>query len=234
MLILLPTFNEVENIDECLTRLFNTSLLFEVLVIDDGSIDGTIEKVKAMQRTNSKIHLMERSKKEGLGRAYLAGMEWGLKKSFKFLLQMDADLSHRAQDILAMREAIESNDAVIGSRYIPGGKIENWSFSRRRISQFGNLYANFFLRTPLHDLTGGFNLWRREVLEKLPLSEIKSEGYGFQIELKYRAYLSGFRINEVPITFVERENGRSKMSQQIVWEAMRKVPALRRLSGEKL
>ena len=229
LIVLLPTYNEAENIEFCLQRLYATFPECSVLVIDDGSKDGTREIVKNKQKQYSTLQILERAQKEGLGKAYISGMKWALQKDFEYILQMDADLSHRPEDLPKFFE-VAPFDGVIGSRYVPGGKIENWSYVRRQISKCGNLYANFFLKTPYHDLTGGFNLWTRNTLLSLPLDEVKSEGYGFQIEMKYRAFLLGKKLKEVPITFFERENGHSKMSSRIVIEAMRRVPGFRKLS----
>lgn len=227
-LIVVPTVNEAENLDDLLHGIETHAGRAEVLFVDDGSRDGTPERIRAHQcRRPGRIHLIERPCKLGLGTAYLAGFRWALAREFDAVIQMDADLSHDPADLPRLLEASRRHAAVVGSRYVEGGATRNWSLPRRLISRLGNVYARFVLGHPLMDLTGGYNLWRREVLVTVPLDAVRSEGYAFQIELKDRAHRAGFAVHEIPIVFVDRRVGHSKLSWRVAFEAMIRVWALR-------
>ena len=230
-LVIIPTYNERENIKEIVTAVLTIEVgeedSIEVLVVDDGSPDGTGRIVDSMIKTEPRLHHLARSEKSGLGKAYLAGFRWGLDRKFDVLSEMDADFSHRPEDLKVLLKAIESTDFVIGSRYVPGGAVANWGLIRKLISRGGSLYARMILGYPLQDWTGGFNIWRREVLESMDFDEIQSEGYSFQIELKYKALKNDFSGQEVPILFEDRRLGQSKMSMKIVLEAFYRVWMIR-------
>ena len=221
-LVIVPTYNERVNIDEVVERLFAAAGdAVELLVVDDGSPDGTAERVKelAADATRS-IHLLERPGKMGLGTAYVTGFRWGLERGYWALIEMDADLSHDPADVPRLLEAFNDNDLVIGSRYVPGGGVVNWGLGRRALSSLGNIYARMWLRYSVRDSTGGFRAYRAEALSRQDLDTVKSEGYGFQIEMTRRMHRSGGRIKEIPITFADRTKGRSKMSRRIAVEAL--------------
>jgi len=198
-----------------------------VLVIDDGSPDGTGAVADRLARELPFVDVLHRPRKEGLGPAYIAGFRRALAGGAELVLEMDCDFSHDPLDVPRLIAAAAEADLVLGSRYVAGGRVENWSLARRAISAGGSLYARAILGVPVRDLTGGFKCFRREVLEAIDLDSISSRGYAFQIELTYRAIRAGFRVTEIPITFTERVAGRSKMSRAIVAEAIWKVPALR-------
>lgn len=228
VLIVVPTYQEVENVDELLRGIAEHAPDADVLFVDDHSTDGTIERIHAnMEQRPGRIHLLERPEKLGLGTAYVAGFHWALERDYDAAQEMDADLSHDAAVLPRMVELLGEHDVVVGSRYVPGGGTRNWSLLRQFISRGGGLYARLVLGIGVHDPTGGFNAWRREVLEAIGLDTIKSDGYSFQIELKYRAAKAGFSIVETPIIFEDRRAGQSKMSSAIVIEAMRRVLTLR-------
>jgi dolichol-phosphate mannosyltransferase len=198
-----------------------------VLVIDDNSPDGTGEIADRLAAELAEVSVLHRERKEGLGPAYIAGFRRALTEGAELILEMDCDFSHDPDDVPRLIEAAREADLVLGSRYVPGGRVRNWGAIRRFISRGGSLYAQLLLGLPVRDLTGGFKCYRRAVLEALPLEEIHSRGYAFQIETTYRALRKGFRVKEVPITFVDRIEGGSKMSQTIVLEAVWKVPLFR-------
>lgn len=227
-LIVVPTFDERENVDRLLAGIERHAAEAEVLFVDDHSPDGTAERIRDHQsRRPACIHLIERPGKLGLGTAYIDGFRWALERSFERVIQMDADLSHDPRDLPRLLEASDLHPSVIGSRYVRGGGTRNWSLPRRCLSRFGNAYARAILHLNVRDLTGGFNVWRREVLAGVALDAIRSEGYAFQIELKYRATQAGYRLHEVPIVFVDRRAGQSKMSWRVAREAMLRVWSLR-------
>ena len=227
-LVVIPTYNEVDNIGRILPMVLAKDPRFEILVVDDNSPDGTGELVAALARDEPRIHLLEREGKQGLGKAYLAGFAWALERDYALVFEMDADLSHHPDNLPAFVARAESADVVIGSRYV-GGRVTvvNWEMSRLLISYFGSFYARTITRLPVRDATGGFNCFRREVLAAVDLSRVRSNGYAFQIELKFRAWRLGWRLAEVPIVFTERESGESKMSKRIVREAVWRVWWLR-------
>ena len=226
--VCLPTYNEKENL-EPMVRALEAVLGPDdrVLVVDDNSPDGTGEIADRLAAEHHFIDVLHRPRKEGLGPAYLAGFRRALADGAELVLEMDCDFSHRPEDVRRLIEAAAGADVVLGSRYVRGGRIGNWGLVRRFISRGGCVYAQVILGLRLRDLTGGFKCYRRRVLERIDLDAIDSRGYAFQIETTYRALQAGFRVVEVPITFVDREVGGSKMSRSIVLEAIWKVPALR-------
>lgn len=228
-LVVIPTFNERENLPRVVPMVLAAVKALHVLVVDDGSPDGTGEVADQLAKDSAgRVHVLHRDRKEGLGRAYLAGFRWGLDREYERICEMDADLSHPPDRLPTMVEAARSHDFVIGSRYVGRRvRVVNWPMSRLLLSYFGSRYARVVTGLPVSDATGGFNLFRRSVLEALDLDRIESEGYSFQIELKLRAWRRGFRFQEIPIVFTERDQGESKMSRRIVAEAVWKVWKLR-------
>ena len=227
-LIVVPTYNEAENVDDLLSGIGLHLPSADVLFVDDNSEDGTVDRIRHQQEAvPGKIHLLGRPGKLGLGTAYVAGFRWALERGYDAVHQMDADLSHDPRYLPETLAFPGGSQVAIGSRYVPGGCTRGWTLSRRWVSKFGNFYARTILGLPVRDLTGGFNAWRREVLEAVALDEVRSEGYVFQIEMKHRAARAGFRLHEIPIAFVDRRRGQSKMSGQVAWEAMLRVWSLR-------
>ena len=222
-LVIIPTYNEKENIEPIIRAIFAQNIGVDILVVDDNSPDGTGQIVQKLAQENSKLHLLSRPGKSGLGKAYLAGFAWGLQNGYEALIEMDADFSHRPMDLVKLAEAVEKNDFAVGSRYVEGGQTVNWGIMRKIISRGGGIYSRLILGYPLQDWTGGFNAWNAKVLIKMGLDRVKSEGYSFQIELKYRAMRDGFKGVEVPIVFEDRRVGNSKMSLKIVLEAFYRV-----------
>ncbi|MCR4421021.1 MAG: polyprenol monophosphomannose synthase [Exilispira sp.] len=229
LLIIIPTYNESQNILLFLEKLYESckDLNFSVLVVDDNSPDGTAIIVKNWMNDHSNCHLLNREKKEGLGKAYIAGFKWGLNKDFDYFCQIDADFSHDPIYIPSFLEKTNDFDFIIGSRYVTGGGVKGWGLLRRIISRGGSLYSKIILNSKINDFTGGFNLWNRNVLESINLDSLFSSGYSFQIEMKYRATKKGFKFYEFPIIFTDRVKGNSKMSKSIVFEAMLNVLKLR-------
>jgi dolichol-phosphate mannosyltransferase len=227
-LVIMPTYNERENLPRIAPLVLAEDPRIEILVVDDNSPDGTGDLAAEMGKKDGRVHLLRRASKDGLGRAYLAGFRWGLERRYQLLCEMDADFSHHPNNLPVFIDVARSSDVVIGSRYV-GGRVNvvNWPMSRLLISYFGSFYARTITGMPVRDATGGFNLFRREVLETLDLGRIQSNGYSFQIELKFRAYRRRFRLREVPIVFIERETGESKMSKRIMREAIWRVWWLR-------
>lgn len=226
-LVVVPTYNEAENINRLLFALTRDVEGIDILVVDDSSPDGTAAIVERFSRLNDRVHLLSRPKKDGLAGAYIAGFNWGLQRGYQYFLEMDADFSHQPSDVNRFLFELKSNDVVVGCRYIEGGGIHGWGFVRQFISRGGNLYAQKVLSLPYQDLTGGFNGWRKEVLEAIDINTIKSKGYAFQVELKNRAHRKNFKIKEIPIRFHNREYGRSKMTMKIVGEAAFRVLQMR-------
>jgi dolichol-phosphate mannosyltransferase len=223
----LPTYNERENLEPMVRALLERLGPDDcVLVIDDASPDGTGELADRLAAEHDRVSVLHRPRKDGLGPAYLAGFRRALVDGVDLVLEMDCDFSHDPDDVPRLIEASAGADLVLGSRYVRGGRIENWNFPRRLVSRAGSLYAQALLWAPVRDLTGGFKCYRREVLEGIDLDAISSRGYAFQIETTYRALRAGFRVVELPITFVDREVGGSKMSRAIVLEAIWRVPYL--------
>lgn len=222
-LVVVPTYNEADNVRPLLAALRAAAPDVSVLVVDDASPDGTARVVEEVAAGDGAVHLLRGPGKRGLGRAYVAGFAWGLARGFDRLLEMDADLSHDPAAVPALLQAASRADLAIGSRYVPGGGVEGWSSGRHRLSRAGNLYARMALGIPVRDSTSGFRCYRREVLEAIRLDRVRTDGYAFQVDLTYRAWRLGFGIAEVPIVFRERALGRSKMSRAIVAEALASV-----------
>ncbi|HET9649892.1 MAG TPA: polyprenol monophosphomannose synthase [Microlunatus sp.] len=225
ILVIIPTYNEAENIDSIVSRLRTAVPEAHVLIADDHSPDGTGKLADALASADDRIHVMHRLGKEGLGAAYLAGFEWGLERGYDVLVEMDADGSHQPEQLPKLLDALGSADLVLGSRWVQGGRVVNWPKSREVLSRGGNLWTRIALGIPLKDATGGYRAFRRETLLGLGLDDVASAGYCFQVDLAWRALKAGFRVVEVPITFVERQYGDSKMSQRIVIEALARTTA---------
>lgn len=229
--VILPTYNERENLENfvgTLQKVFkDNDLRGRILVVDDNSPDGTGEIANRLSEEYQNLSVLHRPQKQGLGPAYIAGFKEALGGDTRFIFEMDSDFSHDPAYIPAFLDAIQDADLVLGSRYVPGGKVENWGAMRRMISRGGGLYARFILGVPVNDLTGGLKCFRREVLESIDLDSVSSHGYGFQIEVTYRALQRGFKVREIPITFSDRQKGQSKMSNKIVLEAALLVWKLR-------
>lgn len=230
-LVIIPTYNEKENVRNITAAALEQGLSVEVLIVDDGSPDGTGSIVKEMAAGNPRVHLLERAGKQGLGTAYIAGFKWGLAHGFDCLMEMDADFSHDPKEIPNFLKAIETNDLVLGSRYKDGVRVVNWPLHRLFLSKGASYYVRLITGLPVADPTGGFKCFRRRVLEALDLDSIRSNGYTFQIEMTYKTWLKGFRVAEIPITFADRFAGRSKMSGKIVREALWMVWALAMSNG---
>jgi dolichol-phosphate mannosyltransferase len=226
-LVVIPTYNEIENLQALVEKVL-AQRAFDVLIVDDHSPDGTGELAETLSnRFPTRVAVLHRAAKQGLGTAYRAGFNYALTRGYQHIFEMDADFSHDPRALPALRAALEDADAVLGSRYVRGGETKNWPIARRLLSQGGSLYAALILGLPFHDLTGGFKGFSARVLQSLDLDAIRSNGYAFQIEVTYRAYQGGFRIVERPITFVDRRLGHSKMRPAIVAEAIRIVWSLR-------
>lgn len=221
-LVIIPTYNEKENIEKIIRKVFSLPAGFHMLIVDDGSPDGTADIIKGLQQEfNGKLHILERKGKLGLGTAYIAGFKWALQHEYEYIFEMDADFSHDPEDLVRLYEACKKNaDVVVGSRYTSGGKVVNWPWDRIFISKGGALYTKMITWMPVNDPTAGFVCYRRKVLSTIPLDKVHFVGYAFQIEMKYRAWKMGFKIAEVPITFRDRKEGVSKMSGSIIKEAM--------------
>lgn len=228
-LIIIPTYNESDNIEKLLDLISRTDPAAHVLIVDDNSPDRTYEIVERLMQTSypGRLFLLKRAGKLGLGTAYIAGFKWALARDYDYIFEMDADFSHDPKYLPAFLTAIEKHDLVLGSRYVPGGGVKNWGLLRKIISRGGSLYARTILGLSLRDLTGGFKCFRRQVLESIDLDAVKSNGYSFQIEMTYRAKCKGFRICETPIVFEDRTAGKSKMSRKIFLEAVLMVWKLR-------
>ncbi|HGY55423.1 MAG TPA: polyprenol monophosphomannose synthase [Caldithrix abyssi] len=226
-LVIIPTYNESENIERIIGEVFKHTPDIHILVVDDNSPDGTANLVKALQKKHPTIHILEREKKDGLGQAYLAGFKFALQNGYEYIFEMDADFSHDPKEIPNFLKAIDEADLVLGSRYIRGVNVVNWPLQRLLLSYFANVYTRFVTGMPVRDATGGYKCFRKEVLEKIDFDRIHSSGYAFQIELTYKAWRKGFRVKEIPIIFVDRVYGQSKLSRAIMWEAMFLVWKLR-------
>ncbi|WP_449436917.1 polyprenol monophosphomannose synthase [Pedobacter steynii] len=220
-LVIIPTYNEKENIERIIRKVFSLSYFFEILIIDDGSPDGTAEIVKNLQQEYPALHLEQRTGKLGLGTAYIHGFRWALARpQFQYIFEMDADFSHNPDDLIRLREAcVNGADVAVGSRYVRGVNVVNWPMSRVLMSYFASMYVRLITRINIQDATAGFKCYRREVLATIPLDKIKFVGYAFQIEMKFTAIKYGFNVEEVPIIFTDRTEGTSKMSTRIFREA---------------
>ncbi len=233
-LVIIPTYNEIENIHSVIDAVLAQGPQFSVLIVDDNSPDGTGEVVNILKQKESRIHLLQRAGKLGLGTAYIAGFRYGLSHGFDYIFEMDADFSHNPKDLPRLLEAcVQGADMSIGSRYVKGGNIKNWSKDRLFLSYGASLYVKTITSLPVQDPTAGFICYHKRVLEALDLDKIKFVGYTFQIEMKYYAFIKGFKLAEVPITFVDREKGNSKMHANIVSEAIKGVLKMRwrRMNG---
>jgi dolichol-phosphate mannosyltransferase len=227
VLIVIPTYNEADTISSLLSEITGIYPVADILVVDDNSPDGTGGIVEELARKDSRIMCLHRSRKEGIGPAYIAGFKEALKRGYSYILQMDADFSHDPKYIPELFKLAKEYDLVIGSRYVQGGGTRNWGIIRRLISRFGSLYAKLILGLKINDLTGGFKCFNKRVLESIELDDVKSKGYVFQIEMTYRAHRKGFRIKEFPIIFTDRRMGQTKMSRSIFFEAFINVWRLR-------
>jgi dolichol-phosphate mannosyltransferase len=222
-LIIIPTYNEIGNIEKMVRKVFSLPQAFDLLIIDDGSPDGTADKVKALQKEfEGKLFLLQRKGKQGLGTAYITGFKWTLERAYQYVFEMDCDFSHNPDDLLRLYAACANDgaDLAIGSRYIPGGGFVNWPADRIFISRVASYYVNMVTRIGIHDTTAGFICYKRKVLETIDLNKIRFVGYAFQIEMKFAAKKLGFKIKEVPIIFTERVEGVSKMSRNIIKEGI--------------
>ncbi|MBF03461.1 MAG: dolichyl-phosphate beta-D-mannosyltransferase [Flavobacterium sp.] len=229
-IVVIPTYNEIENIDQIIHAVFSLQTEFHILIVDDNSPDGTSKKVEDLQQQyKEKLFLSVRTKKSGLGTAYVHGFKWALSKGYQYIFEMDADFSHNPQDLERLLFAceMEQADVAIGSRYSTGVNVVNWPLNRVLMSYFASVYVKLITGMKIHDATAGFICYRRNVLEKINLDRIKFIGYAFQIEMKYRAYVQKFKIVEVPIIFTDRTKGQSKMSGSIIREAVFGVVLLR-------
>lgn len=229
-IIVIPTYNEIENIESIIRAVFSLQKPFHILIVDDNSPDGTAQKVAELQKEFSdRLFLKIRTKKSGLGTAYVDGFKWALKRDYSYIFEMDADFSHNPNDLEKLYEAchLHKNDVAIGSRYVTGVNVVNWPLSRVLLSYFASVYVRLITGMQIHDATAGFMCYRREVLEKINLDKIKFVGYAFQIEMKYRSYSNNFKLYEVPIIFTDRAQGQSKMSGAIIKEAIFGVISLR-------
>jgi dolichol-phosphate mannosyltransferase len=223
VLVIIPTYNEAENLPLISARLRAAMPDADLLIVDDNSPDGTGDIADGLAGSDAGVHVLHRAGKEGLGAAYLAGFDWGLARGYDALVEMDADGSHQPEELPRLLTALDGADLVLGSRWVPGGQVRNWPRHRLALSRGGNAYTRVALGMPLRDATGGYRAFRREALQRIQLDGVQSAGYCFQVDLAWRALQAGLRVVEVPITFVEREIGESKMSSTIVAEALLRV-----------
>ena len=226
-LVISPTYNECKNVQSLIELILGKYPEFHLLIVDDSSPDGTANRVKELQEDYPNLHLEERPTKDGLGTAYIYGFKWAIEREYDRIVQMDADLSHNPNDVPHLVNLLDEHDLIVGSRYVEGVSVVNWPIRRLMLSYGANLYSRVITGMPIKDSTGGFKAWRREVLEELDLNAVRSQGYSFQIEMNFRTWCKGFRIKEVPIIFVDRTIGESKMSKDIVYEAIFMVWRLR-------
>ena len=226
-LVIIPTYNERENIERLVPQTLSISEEIYILIVDDNSPDGTGELADCLSAKDERVNVIHREKKLGMGKAYIEGFKYAIKAGYNCIIQMDADFSHDPKYIPVFMEKIKEYDLVIGSRYCDGIRIINWSFFRLTLSLFACKYVKFFTRLPFHDCLGGFKCYRRDVLESVGPDKIVSDGYVFQMEILYKAYKKGYRICEIPIVFADRGFGESKMSRKVIFEAFYKVPLIR-------
>jgi dolichol-phosphate mannosyltransferase len=222
-IVIIPTYNEIENIEKVIKNVFAQDVAFNVLVVDDSSPDGTADKVKQLrQKYKNRLFLLERKEKDGLGRAYIEGFRWALKYNYDYIFEMDADYSHNPNDLIRLYNVCRKKgaDMSIGSRYIGGVNVINWPMNRVLLSWLASKYVRLITRMPIFDTTAGFVCYHRKVLETINLDKIKFVGYAFQIEMKFKAYKLGFNVQEIPIIFTDRTKGQSKMDKRIIWEAV--------------
>lgn len=227
ILIIIPTYNEIENITKLIPLLLDMYPFINLLIVDDNSPDGTAEFVNKLSQADDRVNLLKRERKMGLGTAYVAGFRYMLENNYDLAFEMDADFSHDPKEIKNFLNAAEENDLVIGSRYINGVNVINWPMMRLLLSWFANRYTRFITGMPINDSTGGFKCFKREVLQSINLEKIRSNGYAFQIEMNFKAWKKGFKLKEIPIIFIDRVQGTSKMSKKIVYEAIFMVWKLR-------
>ncbi len=220
-IVVIPTYNERDNISKLVEEIHRYLPNIHVLVVDDNSPDGTWKLVEEISSKDERVHLLKRKGKMGLGTAYVEGFKWAISRNYDVIAQMDADFSHQPEDLRRLIESIRKDEAdvIIGSRYVSGVNVVNWPLKRLVISYLANVYARLLTGVPIKDLTGGFKVWKRKVLESIDLDRIRSNGYSFQIEMNFKAYRKGFRLKEVPIIFYERRSGRSKFNKAIIVEA---------------
>ncbi len=226
-LVIIPTYNESKTIEKIVHRIFSINKNYNILIVDDGSPDGTRLIVEQMQKDNSGLFLLNREKKQGIGTAYCAGFKWAIDKEYEKVIQIDADLSHNPDDIPILIEQSQKYDLVIGSRYKDGINVVNWPLRRLFLSYFANVYSRIITGLPIKDSTGGFKCFNIDVLKSIDLDNIKSSGYSFQIEMNFISWVKGYNITEIPIIFCDRTIGESKMSRKIIFEAIYMVPLLR-------
>ncbi|MEO8233185.1 MAG: polyprenol monophosphomannose synthase [Ignavibacteriota bacterium] len=226
-LVIVPTYNELENIPRIIPEVLSQDESIHILIVDDGSPDGTGKFVEDEMKNNDRVHILKREKKMGLGTAYIAGFKYALQNNYDYIFEMDADFSHDPNELKNFLIAIQDNDLVLGSRYINGVRVLNWSMSRLLLSFFASVYTRIITGLPVRDATGGFKCFRIKILEAIDLNRVKSNGYSFQIEMTFKAYAKGFKIKEIPIVFIDRVKGKSKMSKKIVREAVVMVWKLR-------
>jgi dolichol-phosphate mannosyltransferase len=230
-LVIVPTYNERDNLPRLVPLILAQDPILEVLVVDDASPDGTGQLADDLAADEPRLHVLHRGGKLGLGTAYVTGFKWGIERGFDYIFEMDADFSHDPEHLPIFLRAIEDYDVVLGSRYLQGRvTVVNWPIGRLLLSYFANVYARWVTGVPIADLTGGFKCFRRKVLEAIPLDAVESNGYAFQIEMTFRAWRRGFRLGEIPIMFVDRDLGESKMSRRIVREAIWRVWRMRWLA----
>ena len=226
VIVIIPTYNESENIEKMISLIHKLSLDLEILIVDDNSPDGTSEIIKNLMTEDTKLHLITQKAKMGLGTAYKKGFEWALGKSFDKIIQIDADLSHDPTSIPELLKASNEYDVVVGSRYVKGVNVINWPISRLLLSYFANKYVRFLTRMPVNDATSGYKCIKANVVKKINMNKVVSQGYSFQIEVNFLAWNNRFKVGEVPIIFYDRTVGKSKMSKKIIWEAIFIVPKL--------
>jgi dolichol-phosphate mannosyltransferase len=232
--VVIPTYNEADNLEKLSALVFSHAPDVQILVVDDNSPDGTGAIADRLAgEFPGKIHVLHRTAKEGLGRAYIAGFQWALERGYEAMIEMDADFSHDPLYLASMLEAAETADVVVGSRYLNGISVINWPLRRILLSWGANKYVRTVTRLPVNDCTSGYRLYKRQVLERVQLGSVRSNGYSFQVEMTFRAFIAGFHIVEVPIIFVERRAGQSKMSKQVIWESMQ-IPLKLRLRERKM
>jgi len=219
-LVIIPTYNEKENVEMIIRKVFSLTHPFDLLIVDDNSPDGTQDIVRRLQLEYPNLHLLARSGKQGLGTAYIAGFHWALEREYEFIFEMDADFSHNPEDLIRLKDAcLNGADLAVGSRYVTGVNVVNWPMGRVILSYFASKYVRFITGMPINDATAGFKCYRRQVLKTIRLDKIQFVGYAFQIEMKFKSWFYGFKLTEVPIIFTDRTLGQSKMSKGIVKEA---------------
>jgi dolichol-phosphate mannosyltransferase len=219
-IVIIPTYNEAENIEKLIKKVFSVVPDINILIIDDNSPDGTSVIVEKLMEKDQRLHLIKRPRKMGLGSAYVEGFKYALEKGFEAIFEMDADFSHNPEDLPRFLDALQDADLVIGSRYLTGVNVINWPLRRLVLSYFANLYTRLITGMPVKDATGGFKCFRASALKQIDLNKVKTNGYGFQIEMNFRFWAKGFRVKEIPIIFIDRMNGISKMNKKIILEAI--------------